>query len=63
MYQELVYKTSLTTSAGAYYCGREIAGLFVMRRDASPGGDAAEVEKVMDKTLADFLRKGPNANL
>ena len=25
------------------------------------GGDAAEVEKVMDNTLADFLRKGPNA--
>ena len=61
MYQELVYKTSLATSAGAYYYGREIAGLFVMYADVSPGGDAAEVEKVMDNTLADFLRKGPNA--
>ena len=57
MYQELVYKTSLATSAGAYYYGREIAGLFVMYADVSPGVMQQKLKKLWITPLQISLEK------
>ena len=63
LYQELVYKTGLATSASAFYYGREIAGLFIISATVAPGQDAKEVESIIDSTLEKFLKTGPNAKL
>ena len=63
LYQELVYKTGLATSASAFYYGREIAGLFIITATVAKDKDPKEVERVMDETLAKYLKKGPNAKL
>ena len=63
LYQELVYKTGLATSASAFYYGREIAGLFIISATVAPNQDAAKVESIIDSTLEKFLKTGPNAKL
>jgi zinc protease len=63
LYQELVYKTGLATSASAFYYGREIAGLFIISATVAPDQDAKEVESIIDSTLEKFLKTGPSAKL
>ena len=63
LYQELVYKTGLTTGVSAFYYGREIAGLFIISATVAPGQDVNEVENVIDATLQKYLKTGPNSKL
>ena len=63
LYQELVYKTGLATSASAFYYGREIAGLFIISATVAPDQDAKEVESIIDSTLEKFLETGPSPKL
>ncbi|UCE20550.1 MAG: insulinase family protein [Gemmatimonadota bacterium] len=59
LYKRLVYDDQIATDVSVYVELREIAGLFNIEVDAKPGGDLAEVERVIDEELARFLTEGP----
>jgi zinc protease len=63
LYKELVYEKQIATDVSAFYYDREIAGMFFIIADVVAGEDPAEVEKAMDKVMANFIKRGPNAKL
>jgi zinc protease len=62
LYQRLVYEEQVATDVGAYAFLGEIAGAYVVWATAQPGGDLAEVERLLDEELARFLETGPQRN-
>ena len=63
LYKELVYEKQIATDVSAFYYDREIAGMFFIIADVVAGEDPAEVEKAMDKVMANFIKRGPNTKL
>ena len=59
LYERLVYRDQIASSASAYVSAREIAGQFFIEVTARPGEDLAKVERAVDEELARFLAKGP----
>ncbi|WP_354001635.1 M16 family metallopeptidase [Caenimonas aquaedulcis] len=59
LYQRLVYKDQVATSATASNDAGEIAGQFDMTLTARPGGDLGVVERAAAQELAALLRTGP----
>jgi zinc protease len=59
LYQRLVYRDQLATSATASNDTNEIAGSFALTLTARPGGDLRQVEKAADEEMASLLRTGP----
>jgi zinc protease len=62
LYQRLVLKDQIASSAGSYYSGMEIAGMFAVQADAKPGVDPARLETAIDEEIARFLKDGPTAD-
>jgi zinc protease len=62
LYQRLVLKDQIASSAGAYYSAMEIAGFFMVQADAKPGVDPARLEAAIDEEIARFLKDGPTAD-
>ena len=60
LYQRLVHKEQLATSAYAYYMGREIGGQIWLSVDAKPGASLTRIEAIINEELALFLKKGPS---
>lgn len=58
-YKRLVYEDQIATNVAAYYSPGEIGSQFVIQATAKPGGDLAEVEKVLDEEFEKFLKEGP----
>jgi zinc protease len=59
LYKRLVYEEQIATNVGAFTLPREIASAFIIQATAQPGGDLAEVERVLDEEMARFLDEGP----
>ncbi len=62
LYQRLVLKDQIASSAASYAYGLEIAGLFMIQADAKPGVDPARIEAAIDEEVARFLKDGPTAD-
>jgi zinc protease len=62
LYQRLVLKDQIASSASSYAYGLEIAGLFMIQADAKPGVDPARIEAAIDEEVARFLKDGPSAD-
>jgi len=60
LYQRLVVKDQLATSASASDNSSEIAGQFGMILTARPGADVGKMERVADEELRALLRSGPS---
>ncbi|MBU0475760.1 MAG: insulinase family protein [Bacteroidetes bacterium] len=58
-YKRLVYDEQIATSVKAYFGGAEIGSQFVIEATAKPGGDLAEVERILDEEFNKFLKDGP----
>jgi zinc protease len=59
LYQRLVVKEQLATSAFASDDSNEIAGQFGINLTARPGADVARMERVADEELRALLKSGP----
>jgi zinc protease len=59
LYRRLVYEEQIATDVGAFTLPREIASAFIVQATAQPGGDLAQVERVLDEEMARFLDQGP----
>ncbi|MEZ5921231.1 MAG: pitrilysin family protein [Parvularculaceae bacterium] len=59
LYQKLVYELELATSATANLQDQELMSFYSVTVDPKKEADPAEVERVMEQVLADFLAKGP----
>ncbi|MGA7617474.1 MAG: pitrilysin family protein, partial [Thermoanaerobaculia bacterium] len=59
LYKRLVYDDQIATDVNAYYDLREIAGLFVIRATARPGGDLSKIESAIDEEMTKLLATGP----
>jgi zinc protease len=57
--RRLVYEDQIATSIGSYAFTGEIAGAYIVWATVQPGGDIAEVERVLDEELQRFLEEGP----
>ncbi len=51
LYQRLVQKEQLATSASAFSFGLEIAGMFIVSVDLAPNADVAKVEAIIDEEI------------
>ena len=60
LYKELVYDKQLATNASVFNYELQMASIFGVTVDVKDGVDVAQVEKEMDKIIANFLRKGPS---
>ena len=58
-YKRLVYEEQVATDVRAYYSGGEIGSQFVIQATAKPGGDLAEVERILNEEFEKFLKEGP----
>ncbi len=59
LYQRLVYEEQVATDVGGFAFVGEIAGAYAVWATALPGGDLAEVERLLDEELERFLDTGP----
>ena len=59
LYQRLVYRDQLATSATSSNDADEIAGSFDLTLTARPGGDLRKVEGAADEEVRSLLRSGP----
>jgi zinc protease len=59
LYQRLVVKEQLATSAFSSDDSNEIAGQFGINLTARPGGDVARMERVADEELQALMKSGP----
>jgi zinc protease len=60
LYERLVYKDQIATSATATNDTNEIGGQFDLTLTANPGGDLSKVEKAANEELQKFLKNGPS---
>jgi zinc protease len=58
LYERLVYNDQIATAAQAGVIGIEIGGMFWITATAQPGGDLAELERVLDEELDRLLKDG-----
>lgn len=61
LYKELVHEREIATNVSAYVEEHNLASTFSVRVTVKPGGDVAEVDRVMRAVMADFLETGPTA--
>ena len=61
LYERLVYRDQIATSAFAYVQSGEIGSQLNVVVTARPGADVEAVEAALDQELARFLRDGPTA--
>ena len=61
LYQRLVLKDQIASSAGSYFYPLEIAGIFMIQADANPGVDPAVIEAAISEEVAKFIKDGPTA--
>ncbi|MEE4162193.1 MAG: pitrilysin family protein [Woeseiaceae bacterium] len=59
LYKALVYDARVATSVSASVEAHELASIFRITATLQPGGNAAEVSRMIDEVLADFLAGGP----
>jgi len=59
--RRLVYEKGLATSVAAYVNDRELGGTFDIVATLKPGADPLEVEREIERVLAELLAKGPTA--
>ncbi len=59
LYKKLVYDLQIATGVYTFMAQQEISGNFVIGATVKPGKTVEEVEKVINETLADFLKNGP----
>ncbi|MCZ6560393.1 MAG: insulinase family protein, partial [Gammaproteobacteria bacterium] len=59
LYRELVYKRQIATAVSASYEAHMLASIFTIDAMVRPGSDPAEVSRVIDEVVSEFLRKGP----
>jgi zinc protease len=57
--KRLVYEKGLATSVSAGVNDAELSGTFTMTATVKQGADPAEVEREMERVLAELLEKGP----
>ncbi|MFC0254174.1 M16 family metallopeptidase [Massilia consociata] len=57
--KRLVYEKGLATNVGAYVNDAELGGTFNLIVTVKPGADPLEVEREMDRVMAELLDKGP----
>ena len=57
--KRLVYEKGLATSVGAYVNDAELGGTFNLIVTVKPGVDPLEVEREMERVVAELLDKGP----
>ena len=62
LYQRLVLKDQIASSASAGFYALEIAGIFIIQADAKSGVDPARLEAAIDEEVARFLKDGPTAD-
>ncbi len=60
LYKELVYDKQLATSASVFNLELQMASIFGVVVDVANGKDVGQVEREVDKIMADFLKKGPS---
>lgn len=60
LYQRLVQKEQIATSASAHYIGREIAGQVMIVVDIKPDVSLEKAEALVNEELSLFLKKGPD---
>ena len=58
LYERLVYKDQVATSASASLYGAEIAGYFMVSVAVQPGGDIEQVKKAVDEEVERLMRDG-----
>ena len=59
--RRLVYDKGLATNVSAYVNDAELGGTFNLIVTVKPGADPLEVEREMDRVLAELLDKGPTS--
>ena len=59
--RRLVYDKGLATNVSAYVNDAELGGTFNLIATVKPGADPLEVEREMDRVLAELLDKGPTS--
>ncbi len=62
LYQELVYKAQIASSASARLQAHTLAGMFRITVMLKPGADEVKANAIIDRVLADFLENGPSAD-
>ncbi|MEE8464595.1 MAG: pitrilysin family protein, partial [Gammaproteobacteria bacterium] len=59
LYRELVYQRQIATAVSVDYEAHTLAGIFTIDAMVRPGSDPAEVSRVIDQVVEEFLGKGP----
>ena len=59
LYRELVYQRQIATAVSVDYEAHTLAGIFTIDAMVRPGSDPAEVSRVIDQVVEEFLDKGP----
>ncbi|MCH8894804.1 MAG: insulinase family protein [Proteobacteria bacterium] len=59
LYRELVYQRQIATAVSVDYEAHTLASIFTIDAMVRPGSDPAEVSRVIDQVVAEFLDKGP----
>jgi zinc protease len=59
LYQELVFKNQLAVSVSADLQPFELTSVFEISVTLQPNSDIAEVEAIVDRVLAEFIKNGP----
>ncbi len=60
LYQELVYKAQIASSASASIQRHTLASMFRITVMLKPGADEAKANAIIDQVLADFFSNGPS---
>jgi zinc protease len=58
LYERLVYKDQIATSASAFVYGGEIAGFFMVSVEVQPGGDLEQVKRAVDEEIERLMTGG-----
>lgn len=59
LYKKLIHETKLATSVSVHVQKFELASIFSISVTLKPESDIDQVKAIVDDTLADFLKKGP----
>lgn len=62
LYQKLIYKDQLATDVSAQQGSQKLSSLFYINVTAKPDVSLDKIEKAVDETLAEFVKKGPTAD-
>ncbi len=61
LYKELVHEREIATNVSAYVEEHNLASTFTVQVTVKPGGDTAEVDRIMREVMNDFIQNGPTA--